>query len=258
MSMRRLSLLPLLGGIIVALCFLGTFFFVQGWFWFLVFFSGSLFIILLRLHVLSGWKNVRSLHFWNFAVPLLVFTWSAFAFGIFFPYQWMFQILAVGIGFFTFLFLRYIYIYFRQPLILGEKDLPHLSLFLNTFSVFLLVFTVSSAMLFVNLHFVFSLLILSSSTLLTYQYLWMNQEDPRRSVLFACIISYLILQIFWTSSLLPINLSVTSFLIALMYFLLCSFTHLSFHEQCTKKKVTQYLLAGTFLSLLVILTAEWR
>lgn len=258
MNIKKLSFLPLIGGGIVFLSFLGTFFFIQKWFLFLLLFSVCLFMILSRFHVLPLGEKIRSLHFWNFALPLLIFTWSAFAFGIFFPYEWMLQILAPGVGFFSFLFLRYIFIYFRQPLFSDEKNLLHLSLFLNTFSIFFLVFATSSAMLFLNLHFAFSLLILSSSIFLIYQFFWINKAESRRYILFACIVSYLMLEMFWTFSLLPISLSVTSFLITLIYFLSCSLGYLSLHKQCTRKKVSQYLLMSAFLSLLVILTAEWR
>lgn len=137
--------------------------------------------------------------------------------------------------------------------------LENISFYINIANVFLIVsglfglrYYIGTSLLVV-LPVIFSLLFLA-----TFHTLTMSKVEGRARLTFTVLVSLLGFEVVMVLALLPSDLYVNGLLTATIFYVLVSLTHYHLRSTLDRSRIRRYVLLGSVVIVLTILTAAWR
>ena len=217
------------------------------------------FVFVMKINSLPFFEKIKSGNFWNFWFPLVAFDAGALLFSLIMTNPQYIHLLSFVVAFFSFLYLRSLFVYFRQPLFYEEHMLPNILLSINTLSLFMLT-SALHAFLFLVLNFSFvivSVVLLFVSFLLSYQYFWTNHIPSVRSLVSACTVSLIMVQLVWALRFLPFGYIVVGLILSLIFHVFQNFIIFWIQDIWEFKLVRKYIIIGLAIFAFIFTTAQW-
>ncbi len=215
------------------------------YFWW--FFSGlALFVIITSAYILRHDFKERG---WSITILPFIYFLSLLFFHLFIPkgiWQHLFAV-AFSLSYF-FLIARAIHFAF-----------PTWNWFFTYFTIFFLA--ASSFGLFFHLYFpvwAVCLIVLTGSFFLSYQLFRRAKVAHFRQILFALIISFILSQIMWTLSFLPVNYVTTGGVIFISFYVLGELVNHYFHYTLKRKIILEYIFLSVLTIFLIFLSTRWK
>lgn len=212
-------------------------------------------ILLARL---VGWHPRGGL-LWNLAgAPWLFLASGA---GLFilveFPVQRL--TLALVVSVLMFLFSEQVFAYVHTPAVYQAYAIQHLSLGMNVLTLFFLSAFAFGLRLFLQTPLYFlAPVVAAAAGYVMYQTLWVSKMEHARALVYAAAGGVISAELFLSLVLLPLGFYPNAAIFAFVAYVFLGISRASFLGQASRPLVTRYLVAGGLLSIIVLVTAQWR
>ena len=255
----KISLLPLFAALLSGALLESLYRYPKN-FWFLI--SAALvlvFFALWKINTLPFFLKFAGKRFWYMALPLLMFVAGIIVFSVFLENSKYVHVCALIVTLLVYVYLSYIMVYFRQPLFYEDATLQNLILLLNTANFFLLTTDFLAAHLLLQIPF-FSLFFLYIGVvyLLISPVFWIMRFDQVKSFVYSLVILMCFAQLFWAMRFLPLNYTIASFCITVLFHLALNLSIFWIRDEWEFKVVRKYIIIGMVLFVSVFGTAQWR
>jgi len=168
------------------------------------------------------------------------------------------QVIIVATALLLLMILQNLFDRFHQASRYPANSFESLSGIINSISLFLLVTILYSFSTFLDLSIWFlALLFLGTTTLLTYQTMWIAGIEIKRSWFYILIIDLVLVELFWVMFFLPNTFYVKALIVTILYYLAVNLSRNYLINLLNRKMIWRYLIIGGIILLLVLLTAQW-
>lgn len=212
-------------------------------------------ILLARL---VGWHPRGGL-LWNLAgAPWLFFASAA---GLFMLVEFESQrlILAAVVSVLIFLFAEQVFAYIHTPVVYQAYAIQHLSLGMNVLTIFFLSAFVFGLRLFLQTPLYILVPIMAAvAGYVMYQTLWVSKMEHARALVYAACGGIVLSEVFLSLVLLPLGFYPNAAILAFAAYVFLGISRASFLGHASRSLITRYLVAGSVLSVAVLVTAQWR
>ena len=219
--------------------------------------AGALLLSFLLLGRLVGWQP-RSGTFWNLVFAPLAFSVSGMALFLLLETTWERAAVAVLVAVIVFAFSEQVFAYVHVPVTYQPYAIQHLSLGMNTLTVFF-----AAAFSFGTRTFMQTPLWMSTpamfilSTYVMYQALWVSKMEHERARAYGLCGGVVMAEVFLALSFLPTGIYVNAAMTALAAYAFLGLSRAWFLEQANHRLITRYVVAVTVFAALLFLTAQW-
>lgn len=215
------------------------------------------FIVVLTLWQLTG-RNFFNKNFEHFLISDLLFISSCFLLLLLLENTVIKQIFIIGTAIIYLLILLNIFSFLHRPEKYQPYTLENLFSYVNLITAFLFYASFFSFGLFLNtpswLLTIFSFII---AFLISYQTLWVNKINFKRSNLFVIMIGLILAEFFWSVDFLPTSYFVNAVILIIVYYALINIVRDYLLGNLNKKLIRRYLTVSFFVLILILATAQW-
>lgn len=157
-----------------------------------------------------------------------------------------------------FLYLESVFHYFYETKKVLLLDLKNIIAYINLVAIFFLTAFLINLHIFINfsIWLVFALVAVATFVLMICQ-LQVNKIKWRKSLLYALLMSMMMLEILISVIFLSVSFYVSAMVLTVLYYLLSSILVLNAKENLTKSAVWQYLAFTVVVILIISLTSQW-
>ncbi len=218
----------------------------------------AIFLFASRQLLHSGSKRER---WWDLSILPVVFTSGLIVFSVILPKTFVQPMFLADI-IFLYLYWRALYYHLHSSSPASERSNSEVLLNLSVYGNFLAVYFIASsvygieAFLGVNVWLLI-LVMFAAVELIVYQVFWANRIDLRRGAIFILLVGFILAELGWTVSFLPLSYYILGLILAVCYYMIIGLTRFYLSGSLNAGTVKKYLIFG-FLSLIaVMLSVRW-
>lgn len=259
--MKKTLLLTLLTPALIFLC-LEAYLILPNFFYILLIIASVLIFFTVKYFIKKSipMSEIEGLKkkWWNFFLtPVILLISISFYLTLVFNRAFI-QILIIGLTVLLYIYFKEIYHFLVKPSRYKEKSLETLFLYLSFISVFFFASAIYGLQSFLNFPVRILMMVMLLITVFTVrQIIWVHKIKGRLGTLFIIIASFLLFQVSWVLSFLPLNYNVTGLSLGIFFYVVINLIKSYLEKTLDKARIKTYLIMGLVTILLILLTAKW-
>jgi len=195
---------------------------------------------------------------WNFFILPSVMSSMILIYTLFLDNKTIIQVIFLINALLVYFYFRYVYFYLIKPVAYEVFSIENISSYGNFLTFFLLASIIYGLQSFLDISiWLLELVIAALSILILYQYFWANKIDLKKGMLYILIDCFILIELSWSISFLPLNFNILGLSLAICYYMLTGIIGSYLLDKLDSKKLRIYLSLGLISQAIILFTARW-